>query len=286
MGGLSSFCVLWLGRHNHPYLLRARRGTNAPALLFRSIGKSSFDKDPVKYETFTNVLTGLKSLNLVWHRKGQTRYCKSEFDPGEYVSTSLPGRASRFWATGKLMQLAELHGISSDNVREHFTFELPMHPLVLKDYAGGRGKKKLKGRRINFKHTAESARLEQELLEFNTFLSGFRFTGGEHEGYIRVFNNRSWKKGRTPLQRWRTSKLPADAGDRAGSRRTEQKLTFRQDRRLAMTSTKGRGIPKRNCLRAGALLIRRLDQRARPSGDPSPDTPYRPTKKPALEATT
>ena len=39
----------------------------------------------MKYETFTNVLTGLKSLNLVWHRKGQTRYRKSEFDPGEYV---------------------------------------------------------------------------------------------------------------------------------------------------------------------------------------------------------
>ena len=159
-------------------------------------------------------------------------------------------------------------------------------PWCSRTHAGGRGKKKLKGRRINFKHTAESARLEQELLEFNTFLSGFRFTGGEHEGYIRVFNNRSWKKGRTPLTALADQQATSRAGDRAGSRRTEQKLTFRQDRRLAMTSTKGRGIPKRNCLRAGALLIRRLDQRARPSGDPSPDTPCRPTKKPALEATT
>jgi hypothetical protein len=121
-------------------LLRARRGTNAPALLFRSIGKSSFDQDPVKYETFMNVLNGLKSLDLIRHRKGQTRYRKAEFDPGQFVSTSLPGRASRFWATGKLMRLAELHGINSDNVREHFTAELPMCPLVLKDYAGGRGK--------------------------------------------------------------------------------------------------------------------------------------------------
>ena len=147
MGGLSSFCVLWLGRHNHPYLLRARRGTNAPALLFRSIGKSSFDKDPVKYETFTNVLTGLKSLNLVWHRKGQTRYCKSEFDPGEYVSTSLPGRASRFWATGKLMQLAELHGISRDNVREHFTSNSQCTPWCSRTTreAGGKRSSKAAG---------------------------------------------------------------------------------------------------------------------------------------------
>jgi hypothetical protein len=49
---------------------------------------------------------------------------------------------------------------------------------------------------------------------------------------------------------------------------------------------KGRAIPKRNCLRAGALLKRRLDQRARPSGDPIPRHPAPPDQKPALEATT
>ena len=141
------------------------------------------------------MLTGLKALELIGHRVGQTRYRKTEFDPGEFVSTSLPGHASRFWATSKLLRLAALYEIDTDNVREHFAPEPPMYPLVLKDYSGGRGKKKAKGRRINFKHTAESERLEEDVRELNEFLARFKLTGGQHEGYTRVFNNRSWKMG-------------------------------------------------------------------------------------------
>jgi len=108
---------------------------------------------------------------------------------------ALLGRASRFSATGKLLRLAGQYGIGSDNVPEHFAPEPPMFPLVLKDYAGGRGPKKLKGRRINFKHTAETRRLEEDIRSLNQFLAGVKLTGGEHEGYIRVFNNNSWKAG-------------------------------------------------------------------------------------------
>ena len=48
-------------------LLRAKAGTIAPALIFRSIGKSNFDHDPVKYDTFTKVLKdlGLKGSNAL-----------------------------------------------------------------------------------------------------------------------------------------------------------------------------------------------------------------------------
>ena len=176
-------------------LLRAKAGTTAPALIFRSIGKSNFDHDPVKYETFTKVLKGLKELGLVRHRKGQTRFRKMQFDPGDFISVALLGRASRFSATGKLLRLAGQYGIGSDNVREHFAPEPPMFPLVLKDYAGGRGRKKAKGPRINFKHTAETRRLEADIRSLNQFLAGVKLTGGEHGGYIRVFNNNSWKAG-------------------------------------------------------------------------------------------
>ncbi len=69
-------------------LLRVRADTAAPALIFRSIGKSNFDHDPVKYETFTKVLKGLKDLDLVSHRKGQTRFRKMEFDPGDVFSVA------------------------------------------------------------------------------------------------------------------------------------------------------------------------------------------------------
>ena len=116
------------------------------------------------YEARKKVPKGLKDLGLVSHRKGQTRFRKMEFDPGDFFSVALLGRASRFSATGKLLRLAGHYGIGSGNVREHFAPEPPMFPLVLKDYAGGRGRKKAKGRRINFKHTAETRRLEEDKL--------------------------------------------------------------------------------------------------------------------------
>lgn len=171
-------------------LLRVRADTIAPALIYRSIGKSSFDHEPVKYDVFTKALQGLKELELVGHRKGQTRYRKA-FG----ASVPLHGRAARFWATGKLLGLAEHYGIRSDNVGEHFALGPPTSPLVLKDYATGRGKNKESGRKVKYEHTTETRRLEADIRELNDFWVPFELEGGEHNGYIRVFNNRSWDKG-------------------------------------------------------------------------------------------
>jgi hypothetical protein len=176
-------------------LLRAKAGTTGPALVYRSVGKSSFANDPVKYDVFIRALEGLKALDLVVHRKGQTRYQKVEFDPGEVVSASLPGRAARFWATGKLLRLAADYGIHSGNVGEHFVPEPPKHPLVLRDYATGRGRAREQGRIVKYKSTPETERLEADVRELNEFLGRFNLTGGEHSGYTRVFNNLSWKAG-------------------------------------------------------------------------------------------
>jgi len=74
-------------------LLRARTGTNATGRLYRALGKSSFGDAPVKYDMLMRVLDGLKALGLVGHRKGQTRYHETGFDPGHKVTIS--GRAAR-----------------------------------------------------------------------------------------------------------------------------------------------------------------------------------------------
>ena len=133
------------------------------------------------------------ALGLVGHRKGQTRYRKIEFDPGESVSMALAGRAARFWPTGKLLRLAGEYGIDSGNVREHFALEPPPHPLVLRDYATGRGRNREQGRIVKYKHTRETERLEADIRDLNDFLARFTLRGGEHWGYTRVFNNLSWK---------------------------------------------------------------------------------------------
>jgi hypothetical protein len=110
-------------------LLRVKAGTTVPALVYRAVGSSSFKHDPVKYDMFMRALEALKALDLVGHRKGQSRYAKTPFG-----NAQLPGHAARFWATAKLLRLAEDYGIHSGNVGEHFAPEPP--PLVLKDYAG------------------------------------------------------------------------------------------------------------------------------------------------------
>jgi hypothetical protein len=175
-------------------LLRVRAGTVGLSNLYRVIGRSEFADASVKYDMFTKVLNGLKTLDLVGHQKGQSRYRRTTFG-----NAPVPGQASRFWATGKLLRLTQQYGIDTDNVGEHFAPEPPRNPLVLKDYAIGRGKDRESGRRIKYKNTRfdtpEAKRLEEDVRELNEFLARFEILGGEHYGYERVFNNLSWKKG-------------------------------------------------------------------------------------------
>lgn len=139
-------------------------------------------------------LESLKALGLVGHRKGQTRYTQNAFSPDHFIT--LPGRAARFWATVKLIKLARDHGIHDGNVLDHFVSEPPRHPLVLKDYASGRGRDKDRGPVIkSYERTPLTERLEADVRELNEFLASFRITGGTHEGYVRVFNLRAWTKG-------------------------------------------------------------------------------------------
>ena len=170
-------------------LLRARTGP-----IYRPTGKSDFSDAPVKYDMFMTALDGLKALGLVEHRKGQTRYYETGFEPGHKVTIS--GRAAHFWATPKLLKLADEHGVHSGNVGNHFAPEPPTNPLVLKDYATGRGRYRESGPVIkDYERTPETERVERDIKELNEFLARFELTGGRHEGYIRIFNNRSWKKG-------------------------------------------------------------------------------------------
>jgi hypothetical protein len=175
-------------------LLRVRAGTTGMANIHRALGSSRFADDNVKYDMFTKVLDGLKTLGLVGHQKGQSRYRKTPFG-----NASEPGHAARFWATSKLLGLAAHYGIHDGNVGDHFAPEPPKNPLVLKDYAIGKGKDRESGRRIKYKNTSldtpEAKRLEADVRELNDFLLRFEILGGEHYGYERVFNNLSWKKG-------------------------------------------------------------------------------------------
>jgi hypothetical protein len=175
-------------------LLRVRAGSTTPASIHRVVGRSEFGDANVKYDMFKQVLEGLKTLGLVGHQKGQSKYRKTPFG-----NAPEPGRAARFWATGELLRLAASFGIRTDNVSDHFAPEPPKNPLVLKDYAVRKGKDRESGRRIKWRNTtfdtAEAKRLEADVRELNEFLARYELTGAEHYGYERTFNNLSWKKG-------------------------------------------------------------------------------------------
>jgi hypothetical protein len=174
-------------------LLHARAGTNATGRLYRPLGKDDFQDAPVKYDTFHRVLDGLKALGLVGHRKGRSR----SRDTGFGFRQTIPGRAARFWATPRLLQLAAEHGINSSNVGEHFPPELPEHPLVVRDWSTRQGRERQQGRFIKYTRTAETDRIEQDVKELNEFLVRFTLTGGRHEAYYRTFtfNNGEYNKG-------------------------------------------------------------------------------------------
>ena len=70
-----------------------------------------------------------------------------------------------------------------------------MNPLVLKDYATGRGRNKERGKVVTYERTPETKRLEADIRELNEFVATFDLTGASHDGYTRIFNNHSWKAG-------------------------------------------------------------------------------------------
>jgi hypothetical protein len=174
-------------------LLRSRADSNTSGRVYRATGKNHFKDEPVTYDVFMGVLDGFKALGLVEHDKGKTRFSKV---PEWGLSHTLPGRASRFRATDKLVKLAETFGIHEDNVGDHFKPEPPTNPLVLRDYATGKGVNRERGPIIrDYERTAHTKRLAADVRELNEFLRDCKITGGVHEGYTRNFNNLSWDKG-------------------------------------------------------------------------------------------
>jgi hypothetical protein len=159
-------------------VLRARAA--ATGRIFHALGRMTFDDVPVSYKVFNGVFTSLQGLSYL----------------GVELGTRKSSRTTAFWATDKLLQRAEDFGIHLGNIGEHFQPEPPHHPLVLRGPSTRRGKRKIKGEVIRvYRRTEETRRLEAEVRELNDYLATCEITGGEHQGYARIYNNASWKKG-------------------------------------------------------------------------------------------
>ncbi|EYD76049.1 hypothetical protein Rumeso_02356 [Rubellimicrobium mesophilum DSM 19309] len=122
-----------------------------------------------------------RAVKAVWPRLGLMERLKGirhghEFD-GAYVSGSgkVMGRAPRLRATTKLLALAADHGITPENLREHYERSHDAtYPVILRRNLEGpegrRGGRKIK-EAVKFPRTAETDRIAEEVRSFNAFLA-------------------------------------------------------------------------------------------------------------------
>jgi hypothetical protein len=161
-------------------LLRAKGDTRSSGRIFHPTGATTFDDVPVGYDVFMGMLAGLTALGFVGIAKGS-------------MGTR---RATTFWATEKLIDLATQNGVRLQNIRTHFKPEPPHNPLVMRGRGERRGNKKTRGTIIKKPKRDETVeRMEMDLRELNAFLADCEIIGGDHEGYTRNFNVNSWKRG-------------------------------------------------------------------------------------------
>jgi hypothetical protein len=152
--------------------------------VYHGVSPRHFTGDGVTYRHFIALRRILGSLGLLEEVAAvQDRY---EFGPGE---VAWRGRATRFRATPKLVELAAACGVAAGEADNHFTRELPKRPLVLRGGSTRKpGRRKATGEVIKFDYTPDIRAMEQTIVSLNRFLDQFSIGSGVHRGYVRGFN--------------------------------------------------------------------------------------------------
>ena len=177
-------------------LLHARNHPDADGWVYRPLAKGSFTRQAVSARDFTSVRDAWIACGLLDYKPGYTETV--EFDPGDRIRTR--GKAARFRATPKLLQVCAEDGVTPQNVGEHFTYPPPEHPLVLTRASRRVGRWKEAGSPTDFKRTPETEALEREVKELNAFLANHLIRGATHRWFRRIFHEGDkpefdWNKG-------------------------------------------------------------------------------------------
>jgi len=98
------------------HLLLSKADPERSGKVFRSLKKDTFTGGPVTFPTFEAVWKALEGLELLVRTPGTRRWHPIGFDG----PIQLPGTASIFEATPKLLALAQEYGVSLDNIGRHF----------------------------------------------------------------------------------------------------------------------------------------------------------------------
>jgi hypothetical protein len=177
-------------------LIHARNHPEADGWVYRSLAKGSFSGQAVSSRNFNSIVDAWTANGLVQHKSGYKQTV--EFDPGEPIRTR--GKAARFRATPKLLQVCADHSVTPQNVGEHFCYPSPEHPLVLRAASKRVGSYKEAGPEMEFERTERTEALEREVRELNDFLAQHMIRGATHRWLKRTFNEGDqpgfdWNKG-------------------------------------------------------------------------------------------
>jgi hypothetical protein len=177
-------------------LLHARNHPEADGWVYRPLAKSTFTGQAVSWRDFTSVKDAWVACGMLEVKPGYTETV--EFDPGERTRTR--GKASRFRASPKLLEVCAEHGVTPQNAGEHFSYPPPEHPLVLTASSRRVGSWKEAGPPMEFERTPRTEALERVVKELNAFLAQHVFRGATHRWFKRIFNegdkpNFNWNKG-------------------------------------------------------------------------------------------
>lgn len=190
---------------------------------YRSLHRSSFSGEVIGFKSFVLILKLLESANLMNKWSGgniKNPFHEKDGDSSPYY----PGLASRFQPSQKLRELANLYGITEQNVLEHFITELPRHVIQLKstkrNLDGGR---KDAGRAIRFTSSEQTEALRKQVERINTYLISHELSGGLFAGYIRRFS-----EGDHPEFKWdRGGRLYAVGGESYQLMKKPERLQMR-----------------------------------------------------------
>jgi hypothetical protein len=166
-------------------LVRARGDRVAKGWVYRSMHAKNFSRQQVSYRNFIRLVDALSSIGHLQHKPGFQG--KVDFGSGSVVHRA---KAARFRATAPFVTLAKRLGVDPAYTIDHFTEELPEHPLRL-HAASTRSQNtgaKIRGRNMRFDYTPRVLAIEEEVKSLNVFLRQFEFGGALHQYYVRIFN--------------------------------------------------------------------------------------------------
>ncbi|MBV7381170.1 hypothetical protein [Maritimibacter dapengensis] len=178
-------------------LLRARSDEEAGGFCWHPKGSGYFADTLASKRQFDALISVWTWQGLLEHHNGFQ--IEEEFDEGQMRDGQR--WASRYRARSSLLEMAKAHGITPENVGEHYEKNLSgRSPVELR--ARKRGKRKgTRGRRMRInRKDPKPVAFAQDVQELNVFLATQRFTNCETPNLVRIFNDGNqagfdWNRG-------------------------------------------------------------------------------------------